>query len=180
MRCRARIARSPGRRSSRRALEARSALRWQRETVILKARLAYLDGPFSIGGYGTWYPDSEYGGAIYYAIHTLELMQELIGPQWSELRVEPGDEPVVRYECGRASVALSFRLLGASGSSAFGVSVKSPQLTCDKPIPLPDDYMAPVTDHIATMLTTGRGMDRETLLAPVRLMAEIDALLARR
>jgi hypothetical protein len=38
--------------------------------------------------------------------------------------------------------------------------------------------MAPVTDRIATMLRTGRGMDREALLAPVRLMAEIEALLA--
>ena len=157
-----------------------SALRWQHETVILKARLAYLDGPFSIGGYGTWYPDSEYGGAIFYAIHTLELMQELVGTDWSELRVEPGDEPVIRYECERASVAMSFRPLGASGASAFGVSVTSPQLKCDKPIPLPDDYMAPVTDHIATMLRTGRGMDRETLLAPIRMMAEIEALLDAR
>lgn len=158
-----------------------SALRWQHETVVLKARLAYLDGPFSISGYGTWYPDSEYGGAIYYAIHTLELMQELVGTEHRALRIEPGEEPVVHYECGRASVSLSFRPLGASGSSAFGVSVKSPQLTCDKPIPLPDDYMAPVTDRIAAMLRSGKsGMDRETLLAPIRLMADINALLAAR
>jgi predicted dehydrogenase len=156
-----------------------SALRWQHEAVVLKARLAYLDGPFSISGYGTWYPDSEYGGAIFYAIHTLELMQELVGPQCRDLRLETGDEPVVRYECGRASVAISFRPLGASGSSAFGVMINSPQLRCDKPIPLPDTYMVPVTDRIATMLRTGQsGMDRETLLAPIRLMAEIDALLA--
>lgn len=156
-----------------------SALRWQHETIVLKARLAYLDGPFSIGGYGTWYPDSEYGGAIFYAIHTLELLQELVGTQWSSLRVEPSDHPIIRYEAGRASVTLQLHPLGESGSSAFGVSVQSPQLTCNKPIPLPDDYMAPVTDRIAAMLRTGQGgMDRETLLAPIRMMAEIDALLA--
>jgi predicted dehydrogenase len=155
-----------------------SALRWQDETVMLKARLAYVDGPISVGGYGTWYPDSEYGGAIFYAIHTIELMQELVGIGWSGLRVEPGDEPVIAYECGRESVAMAFRPLGTSGSSAFGVSVRSSQLACDRPITLPDDYMVPVTDRIAAMLRTGEGgMDRDTLLAPIRMMAEIDALL---
>jgi predicted dehydrogenase len=157
-----------------------SALRWQAETARLKARLTYLDGPFAISGYGTWYPDSEYGGAIFYAIHTLELMQELVGMEWSDLRVEAGEHPTIRYEAGRASVTLQLHPLGPSGSSAFGASVKAPQLSCDTPIPLPDDYMAPVTDRIAAMLRSGQGMDRETLLAPIRMMAEIDALLARR
>ncbi|MBN9347900.1 MAG: Gfo/Idh/MocA family oxidoreductase [Devosia sp.] len=157
-----------------------SALRWQAETVMLKARLAYLDGPFAISGYGTWYPDSEYGGAIFYAIHTIELMQELVGTRWSNLRVESGDHPIISYDAGRASVTLQLHPLGPNGSSAFGASVRSRQLTCETPIPLPDDYMAPVTDRIATMLRTGQGMDRETLLAPILMMAEIDARLARR
>jgi predicted dehydrogenase len=157
-----------------------SALRWQADTVRLKARLAYLDGPFAISGYGTWYPDSEYGGAIFYAIHTIELMQELVGTEWSNLRVEAGDRQTIRYEAGRASVTLQLRPLGPSGSSAFGIAVKSPQLNCDTPIPLPDDYMAPVTDRVAAMLRTGQGMDREALLAPIRMMAEIDARLAHR
>ena len=158
-----------------------SALRWQTATTVLKARLAYADGPLSIDGYGTWYPDSEYGGPIFYAIHTIELLQELTSTKWSGLRVESGDEPIIRYESGRATVSISFRPLGASGSSAFGVSVRSPVLTCETPIPLPSDYMAPVTDRIATMLQTGQSsMDREALLAPVQMMAEINALLARR
>jgi predicted dehydrogenase len=154
-----------------------SALRWQVETVMLKARLAYLDGPLAIRGYGTWYPDSEYGGAIFYAIHTLELMQELVGTDWSGLRVEPGDEPVISYEAGRASVTMTLHPLGPTGASAFGVGVTAPQLNCDKPIPLGDDYMAPVADRIAAMLRSGQGMDRETLLAPIRLMTAVDALL---
>jgi 3-phosphoglycerate kinase len=37
--------------------------------------------------------------------------------------------------------------------------------------------LAPVADRVEGMLRTCTGMDRETLLAPVRLMAEIDALL---
>jgi predicted dehydrogenase len=158
-------------------LMSASALRWQAETVLLKARLAYVDGPFAIRGYGTWYPDNAYGGAIFYAIHTVEFLQELVGTEWSALRVEPGDEPVIRFEAGRAGVTMTLRQLGPGGSSAFGVGVTSPQLHCDKPIPLGDDYMAPVADRIAGMLRDSKGMDRETLLAPVRLMAEIEALL---
>lgn len=154
-----------------------SALRWQVETVMLRARLAYLDGPFALHGYGTWYPGSEYGGAIFYAVHTLELMQELAGPTWSGLQVERGDEPVIRYDAGRASVTITLRPLGPTGSAAFGVGVTAPQLNCSKPIPLGEDYMAPVVDRIAAMLHTRHGMDRETLLAPILLMAEIDALL---
>src|SRR5690242_2907320 len=41
-----------------------SALRWQQHSVLLKSRLSYLEGHYSVHGYGTWYPDSEYGGAI--------------------------------------------------------------------------------------------------------------------
>jgi hypothetical protein len=72
---------------------------------------------------------------------------------------------------------MTLRPLGPTGASAFGVGVTAPQLSCDKPIPLSDDYMAPVADRIAAMLRSGQGMDRTTLLAPVRLMADIEALL---
>lgn len=157
-----------------------SALRWQAETAMLRDRLAAVDGPFAIHAYGTWYPDSAYGGAIFYAIHTIELLQELVGTRWSELRRDAGGDPTIRCEAGRASVTLSFRPLGPDGASAFGVAVQSPQLSCDTPIRLPDDYMAPVTDRIATLLRTGQGMDRDTLLAPIRMMTQIDALLGGR
>ena len=157
-----------------------SALRWQAETVKLRARLAALDGPFAITGYGTWYPDSPYGGAIFYAIHTIELLHELVGPLWSDLRVEAGEHLIIHYEAGRASVTLRLQPLGPNGSSAFGVAVHSQQLRCDTPIPLPDDYMAPVVDRIADMLRTGQGMDREALLAPIRMMAEVNGLLGGR
>lgn len=154
-----------------------SALRWQEQVVMLKARLAYLEGPVSIRAHGTWYPDSEYGGAIFYAIHVIELVQELIGTQWSGLHVQRGASPSVRYQGGSTSVTLNFRPAGIEGS-AFGIAVESSSLACDRPITLGDDYMAPVADRIVQMLRSGRGMDRETLLAPVRMMGEIEALLA--
>ena len=155
-----------------------SALRWQEETTTLKTEIAEIEGPVEVEAWGTWYPDSEYGGAIFYGIHTVELVQELIGTEWTDLRVEAGEHPVVRYRCGRVDATLRFHPLGESGSSDFGASIRSPQLALERKIPLPDDYMLPVVDRIAEMLRTGRsGMSREQLLAPVRLMAEIDALL---
>jgi predicted dehydrogenase len=153
-----------------------SALRWHDDVVILKARLAYLDGPVEIAAHGTWTPDSEHGGAIYYAIHVVELAQELAGTDWRGLRREPGEATRLRYDSARASVTLAFRPPDAHGA-AFGVSVRSPQLRCERPILLSDDYMAPVVDRIAAMLRSGRGMSRETLLAPMRMMEEIEGLL---
>jgi predicted dehydrogenase len=155
-----------------------SALRWQAETVALKSRIASMQGPVTLSAYGTWYPDNEYGGAIYYAIHTLELAQELVGPAWSDVRVERGNAPIVRYRAGDNDVVLNLRPLGESGSSAFGVTIAAGDTSSEHPIPLGDDYMAPVAEKIAALFSTRRSpMTAEELLAPVTLMAEIDRLL---
>jgi len=154
-----------------------SALRWQVDTVMLKARLAYLDGPVALHGYGTWYPDSEYGGAIFYAIHTIELVQELLGTEWRKLRLRAEHPAAVRYRCGPHTVTLEFRPLSGE-SSDFGVEVNAGRISFRQPIPLGDDYMLPVCDQIAAMLIHGHSpMTRQELLAPVGLMEEIDAVL---
>ncbi|MEQ1899436.1 MAG: Gfo/Idh/MocA family oxidoreductase [Devosia sp.] len=164
------------------ALLSASALRWQLETQLLKTAIAGLSGPFSIEAYGTWYPDNEYGGAVYYGIHTVELLQEMLGPDWSNLRLEAGGAaPRLRYETGAASVGIAFNPLDETGSSAFGVRLATLSMAREQPIPLGDDYMVPVANRIAAMLTSGRGaMTAEQLVAPVRMMAEIDRLLAER
>jgi predicted dehydrogenase len=154
-----------------------SALRWQPETALLKARIAYLEPPLSVSAYGTWYPQSEYGGPIFYAIHTIELMQELIGVGCADLEVEAGIEPVVRYRAGDVKAKLTFHPLGESGHSAFGATVKAGKVRIDQPIPLPDDYMLPVCKRIAQMLRSGKGMGRDELLAPLRVMEQFAALL---
>ena len=155
-----------------------SALRWQDDTVRLKARLATIGGPLEVRVYGTWYPQSEYGGPIFYAIHTVELAQEVFGLAWTDLRRATGPHPAVRCQCGRTSITLEFHPLDASGSSEFGVSIAAPDVTFEHPISLPDAYMRPVVDRFAEMLRTGRSpMTRETLLAPLKMMAEIDRLL---
>lgn len=155
-----------------------SALRWQAETRRLKAKLAGLDGPIELLAYGTWYPQNEYGGAIFYAIHTIELAQELLGVEWRKLGLRAEDDPAaVRYRCGPHTVTLEFRPL-RSGSSDFGVEVNAGKVAFRQSIPLGDDYMLPVCDQIAAMLRNGHGtMTRRELLAPVALMEEIDALL---
>jgi predicted dehydrogenase len=156
-----------------------SALRWQSETQALKARLAATSAPVRLFAYGTWYPDNDYGGANYYAIHTVELVQELLGTGWRDLRIERGGKPRVRYSTGPHEVTIEFRPLDDSGSSAFGVRIDAPAVAIEQPIPLGDDYMAPVCDRIASMLQTGKSpMSLEELLAPVGLMEEIDRLLA--
>ena len=156
-----------------------SALRWQAETLRLKARLAGLTGAFDLFAYGTWYPQNDYGGAIFYAIHTIELVQELIGPAFRRVTLKSGDSPAIRYRSGDASVTLQFRPLGDSGSSSFGVEVTAGRVDIRQPIPLGEDYMAPVVDQIAAMLHAGRSpMTREALLAPLALMKEIVAELA--
>lgn len=155
-----------------------SALRWQAETRRLKAKLAGIDGPLNLAAYGTWYPQNDYGGAIFYAIHTVELVQELLGPGWRKVSSKPGKNPLIRFRSGEHTATLEFRPLDASGSSSFGVEVTAPGVHIVQPIPLADDYMAPVVDQIAAMLRAGTSpMSRDELLAPIALMEEVDALL---
>lgn len=155
-----------------------SALRWQAETARLKARLAGIDGDYELMAYGTWYPGSEYGGAIFYAIHTVELVQELLGISWRKLRRKSGANPAVQFKTNGTTVSLEFRPLGPSGSSAFGVEVDGKGLELKQPIALGDDYMAPVAAKFAKMLETGKPcLSHEELLAPVRLMRELEELL---
>ena len=156
-----------------------SALRWQAETARLKARIAGIDGDYELRAYGTWYPDSEYGGPIFYAIHTLELVQELLGISWRKLRLKSAGDPVVQFKTNSVAASIEFRPLGPSGSSAFGVEVASRNLEFKQPILLDDDYMAPVAAKFAKLIETGRScLSPEQLLAPVRLMREINELLS--
>lgn len=155
-----------------------SALRWQAETRRIKARLAGIEGAVELHAWGTWYPESEYGGPIFYAIHTIELAQELLGPEFRKTKLKGTSEPVVSYRAGDNDVTLSFHPLGSSGHSDFGVEVTARVAKFRQPIPLGDDYMMPVVDQFAAMLREGRSpMTREQLLAPSRLMEEIEALL---
>ena len=156
-----------------------SALRWQPETRRIKARLAGIDGKLELHAWGTWYPQSEHGGAIFYAIHTIELAMELLGPNFRKVRHRASEGAVVTYRCDDNDVTLSFHPLGQSGHSDFGVDVTARNVHFRQTIVLGDDYMVPVVNQIATMVRTRVSpMPREQLIAPLALMEEIDALLA--
>ncbi|MBN9305214.1 MAG: hypothetical protein BGO82_09105 [Devosia sp. 67-54] len=160
------------------ALLSGSALRWQAETRRIKARLAGVDGATELHAWGTWHPHSDYGGAIFYAIHTVELAQELLGPHFRKVKRCRTGDPAIAYRCGDTAVTLSFQPPGASGHAEFGVEISGRGVAFRRPIVLGDDYMLPVVDRIAIMLRTGVSpMSREELIAPLALMEEIDALL---
>lgn len=160
------------------ALLSGSALRWQAETRRIKARLAGVDGATELHAWGTWHPHSDYGGAIFYAIHTVELAQELLGPQFRKVRRRRTGDPAIAYRCGDNAVTLSFQPPGASGHAEFGVEISGKGVAFRRPIVLGDDYMLPAVDQIAIMLRTGVSpMSREELIAPLALMEEIDTLL---
>jgi predicted dehydrogenase len=156
------------------ALCSASALRWQRDMEDLKRRLASLGALREVEAYGTWYPQSEYGGPIFYGIHSVEMAQELVGPDWDALTVTPGREPNAVFRAGDVRVRLDFRPLADSGESEFGVRVRAEGGEVAMPIRLPDDYMEPVIDRIAEMMRTCRApLSDRALVSPVALMQEI-------
>jgi predicted dehydrogenase len=156
-----------------------SALRWQAETRRLKALIATLEPPIKLVAHGTWYPDSPYGGAIFYAIHAIELALELLGAKFDGVERASRSPYAARYRVGSNRVTLDFRPPNADGSTSFGVSVRAGNIAFDQAITLGDDYMAPVAACIAQMLRTGRSpMSDDELLAPLRLMDAVNAVLS--
>jgi predicted dehydrogenase len=151
-----------------------SALRWQPQVQAAKE---HATGRFRLEAWGSWYPQNDYGGMIYYAIHTAEMVQEICGTAWQDLTLAAGGaEPVFRFRAGQAEVTLSLRT--QSEAPGFGVVLATAAGRQAWPIPLPDDYMAPVAARIARMLAEHRArLTAEQMLAPLRFIAEIDSLL---
>ena len=161
------------------ALCSASALRWQHDMEEVKRRLAAMGPLQEVEAYGTWYPESEYGGAIFYGIHTVEIAQELAGATWAEVSVAGGDSPSATFQAGPIRVRLVFRPLGPSGESEFGVRIRARDGEVAVPIRLPDDYLEPVIARIAEMMRTRRSpLSDAELLSPVALMHEIAAHLS--
>ena len=153
-----------------------SALRWQEDTHLLKARLAYLVAPFSVEATGTWYRENDHGGPIFYAIHTIELVQELLGIEWRN--VTRTGESSVSCALGDTQVTMHFTPPRPDGSH-FAVAVRSGEADFTRRIALPDDYMVPVAARIVRMIETGAGpLDSAHLLAPLAMMEATEKALA--
>ena len=161
-------------------LTSASALRWQPEMARFRALGAGATGKRALEVTGTFYPQSEYGGAFFYGIHSAEIALELAGPHFRGVRVSRADKRTieVNFDCDTATVRLLLVTPDPGAESWFGVTMSRDGGQASQQITLPDDYMAPVLDRFMTMATTGKmPLTREELVAPIALLAEIEAQL---
>ena len=161
-------------------LVSASAVRWQPDVEALADRIAGLGGLRELIASGSFYPDSEYGGAFFYGIHTVELALELAGADFEAVSVEAGNPDLMVARCNVGTVRVRIRLVrpGADGKTSFSAEAICAAGNAAQPIRLGDDYMAPVLDRFIGMLR-GKNppLSDAQLLAPVRLMAAIDAAM---
>lgn len=160
------------------AITSASALRWQ--TGMAELRNARHEAPVTIEVTGTFYPDSAYGGAFFYGVHSVEMAQELAGPDFNDVVVQRLDPRTieVRYRNDTAEVILRLVTPEPDADAFFAVSVKAASSATFRQIVLQEDYMAPVLDRFIEMAASGRQpLSIEQLLAPVALLEVIDAQL---
>jgi len=155
-----------------------SALRWQADAVALKAEATALGRLTKVTATGTFYPDSEYGGPAFYAVHAVELALEFAGQGIAEVAVTEATESAMTIT-GRGRLAdVEIRLIRpAEGQpSRFAVAVDGQGGRAERVIALPDDYMAPVYEQFIGMIARGTApLTRRELLAPVRVLEIINA-----
>lgn len=155
-----------------------SALRWQTDTVALKAQAAACGRVEKVVATGTFYPDSPYGGPAFYAVHAVELALEFAGQGIADIVVvEAGEAAMTITGRGRLA-AVEIRLVRpAEGRpSRFAVELEGQGGRASGVIALPDDYMAPVYEQFVGMTARGVApLGRRELLAPVRVLEIINA-----
>lgn len=158
-----------------------SALRWQTDTVGLKREAVAAGGVERLVVTGSFYPDSPYGGSIFYGVHLVELAQELAGPL-AEFRLVEAGEAALTIAGSAGEVAVEMRMLRpAEGEgSAFRVAVRTRAGEIERPIGLPADYMAPVFDRFVAM-AQGEApvVTPDQMLCTVRVLAFGEAELRR-
>ncbi len=155
-----------------------SALRWQQPTEELAASVRRLGRPDRIVATGSFYPDSEYGGLIFYGIHATELALQLAGAAVTDVTVEKAEPYEVRLAMWAKSTEVVIRLLQPlpGEGTSFGAEVFKGDHQVARRVTLPDDYMAPVLDKFVGMIRTGKApLNRQELLMPVLLMETAQA-----
>ncbi|MCB9992804.1 MAG: Gfo/Idh/MocA family oxidoreductase [Hyphomicrobiaceae bacterium] len=166
------------------ALLSGSALRWQKDTLEARRRIQTLLEPHELLAYGTWFPDNPYGGMLYYAIHAIELLLAVAGPDFSDLEFDAGstaEEPRFTLRQGARRHGLMLRKPDANGETAFGLEVRKAGTVENLPVVLSDDYMADVAAEVVAMFMSGRSpLPAETMLASIRMGNEMDAAFASR
>jgi predicted dehydrogenase len=167
--------------ASRALLLSGSALRWQADAVALKAQATTLGRLTKVMATGTFYPDSEYGGPAFYAVHAVELALEFAGQGIADITVvEASDETMTITGRGRlADVEIRLVRPAEGQSSRFAVDLEGQGGKASREIALPDDYMAPVYAQFVGMIERGTApLTRRELLAPVRVLEVVNGALA--
>jgi predicted dehydrogenase len=157
-----------------------SALRWQRDTDELAAGIHRLGRPDRITATGSFYPDSEHGGVIFYGIHATELALQLAGADVADIAVERADAYEMRIAMKAQDTEVVIRLLQPlpGESSSFGAEIIKDEHQIGRRITLPEDYMAPVLDKFMAMVKSGKAsLSRNELMMPVRIMEVAQAAL---
>lgn len=155
-----------------------SALRWQTDTVALKAQAAACGRVEKVVATGTFYPDSPYGGPAFYAVHAVELALEFAGQGIADIVVVAAGETAMTITGRGRLAAVEIRLVRpAEGQpSRFAVELTGQGGTAGGVIALPDDYMAPVYELFVGMIARGIApLSRRELLAPVRVLEIVNA-----
>lgn len=150
-----------------------SALRWQQTTDELAAGVRRLGGPDRIVATGSFYPESEYGGLIFYGIHATELALQLAGAAVRDIVVEKAEPHELRLAMWAKSTEVVIRLQQPlpGESSTFAAEIFKGDHSIGRRVTLPDDYMAPVLDRFVRMIRTGKApLTRQELVMPVLLM----------
>lgn len=156
-----------------------SAVRWQADTQKLK----WTPGPIEqVTVTGSFYPDSPYGGSIFYGVHTVELALELAGAGIADIDVPLATAEAMTMTGRVGTTRVEMRMLRpAEGeASSFRAELVSRSETSGGPVRLPKDYMAPVLQRFVDMLKTGVApMTRDELLAPVCVLELGEATLRK-
>jgi predicted dehydrogenase len=159
-----------------------SALRWQPDTLTLKRHAEALGQVERIVVTGSFYPKSEYGGSVFYAVHSVELALELAGAMIEDVVVELVTASAMTITGRVAATRVEMQMIRpAEGEgTSFSAELISAKGQVGGSITLPKDYMAPVFDRFVAMLKSGVSpMSREELLAPVRVLELGEATLRK-
>ena len=154
-------------------LTSASALRWQQTTEELAASVHRLGRPDRIVATGSFYPDSEYGGLIFYGIHATELALQLAGAAVTDIAVEKAEPYEVRLAMWAKTTEVVIRLVQPlpGESTSFSAEIFKGDHQVGRRVTLPDDYMAPVLDKFVGMIRAGKApLSRRELLMPIVLM----------
>ncbi len=154
-----------------------SALRWQAGTEKLKQTAGPIEQVIVTGSF---YPDSPYGGSIFYGVHTVELALELAGAGIEDVGVTQAtaEAMTITGRVGTTRVEMRMVRPAEGEGSSFRAELLARGETSGGPVSLPRDYMAPVLQRFVNMLKSGAApMTRDELLAPVRVLEFGEAAL---